>query len=135
MIAALRPWGTVFALAAMFGFVVTALGGGVIEERAVFGAHETAAARTYMISLLESRPQTLIALTPRSDVVNRAMQFAQSEEAIGQISTSSLTYLGGRTSGQLSVHVYAVELRAADGRRQFFPLAITMLEGKVVRSE
>jgi hypothetical protein len=133
--AALRPWLVVFVLALLFGFVVTALGSGLAEEKAIFGTRESASARRYMISLLENEPHTLIALSPRSDVVSRAAQIAQSEAAAGQITPVSLTYLGGRTSGALSVHVYAIEMRAQDGQRQFFPLALTLIEGKVVRRE
>jgi hypothetical protein len=135
MISAVRPWAIVFALALMLSFVVSALGAGLIEEKSVFGTRESAAARRYMISLLESEPHTLIALTPKTDVVNRAMQFAQAEAAEGSITPISLTYLGGRNAGALSVHVYALELRAEDGQRQFFPLALTLVEGKVIRRE
>jgi len=135
VIAAIRPWAIVFALALMLSFVVTALGAGLVEEKAVFGIRESAAARKYIISLLENEPHTLIALTPRTDVVNRAMQFAQAEVAQGQITPISLTYLGGRNAGALSVHVYAIELRAEDGQRQFFPLALTLIQGKVIRRE
>lgn len=119
----------------MLGFVVAALGGGIVDERAVFGTKESAAARRYMISLLENEPHTLIALSPKTDAVSRAMQIAQSEAAAGQITPISLTYLGGRVAGALSVHVYAIELRNEAGQRQFFPLALTMLEGKVIRRE
>jgi hypothetical protein len=132
---ALRPWLVVFVLALLFGFVVTALGSGLAEEKAIFGTRESASARRYMISLLENEAHTLIALSPRTDVVSRAAQIAQSEQAAGQITPVSLTYLGGRTAGALSVHVYAVEMRAQDGQRQFFPLALTLIEGKVVRRE
>lgn len=132
---ALRPWAVVFALGALFSFVVTALGSGLAEERAVFGVRETAAARRYMISLLEAEPQTLIALSPKTDVVNRAIQFRSSEEMAGAVTPLSLTYLGGRAAGALSVHMYAIEIRSADGQRQFFPLALTLIGGKVVRRE
>ncbi len=135
MLRALRPWAVVFLLGTLFAFVVTAIGGGLAEEKAVFGVHESAAARTYMNSLLLSEPESLIALSPKTDVVNRAMQFAQAQEGAGQITPISLTYLGGRTAGALSVHIYAIEIRAADGQRQFFPLALTLLSGKVVRRE
>jgi hypothetical protein len=135
MIRAVSPWLGVFAIAFMLSFVVAALGSGLVEEKAVFGTRESAAARTYMISLLENEPNSLIALTPRTDVVNRAMQFAQAEVAQGQITPISLTYLGGRNAGVLSVHSYALELRTGDGQRQFFPLALTLVEGKVIRRE
>ncbi|MGH2378894.1 MAG: hypothetical protein ACRDGT_10510 [Candidatus Limnocylindria bacterium] len=132
---ALRPWLFVFAVAFMLGFVVIALGSGIIDEKAIFGTRESADARRYMISLLENEPHTLIALTPRTGVVHRAMQFAQAEGAQGQISVTSLTYLGGRNAGALSVHSYALEMRTSDGQRQFFPLALTLVEGKVIRRE
>lgn len=135
MLRALSPWALVFILGTMLSFVVTALGGGLLEEKAVFGVKESTPARRYMLSLLQNEPDSLIALSPKSDVVNRAMQFAQAKEAEGQITPQSLTYLGGRTAGSLSVHVYAVEIRAASGQRQFFPLALTLVEGKVVRRE
>ncbi len=135
MIRAVRPWVLVFVIAFLLSFVVTALGSGLIEEKAVFGTRESAAARRYMISLLENEPQTLIALTPRTDVVNRAMQFAQAEVAQGQVTVNSMTYLGGRNTGALSVHSYALELRNPDGQLQFFPLALTLVEGKVIRRE
>jgi len=132
---AVRPWALVFAIAFLLSFVVTAIGSGLIEEKAIFGTRESAAARRYMISLLENEPHTLIALTPRTDVVNRAMQFAQAEVAQGSITVNSLTYIGGRNTGALSVHSYALELRSSDGQLQFFPLALTLVEGKVIRRE
>lgn len=135
MLWALRPWAIVFVLGALLSFVVTAIGGGLAEEKAVFGVRESAASRTYMNSLLQNEPESLIALSPKTDVVNRAMQFAQAEGATGQITPISLTYLGGRTAGALSVHIYAIEIRAANGQRQFFPLALTLVAGKVVRRE
>lgn len=135
MLRALAPWALVFMIGALASFVFVALGGGLLEEKAIFGVKESAAARRYMLSLLQNEPDSLIALSPRSDVVNRAMQFAQAKEAEGQITPVSLTYLGGRTAGALNVHIYAVEIRAASGQRQFFPLALTLIEGKVVRRE
>lgn len=135
MLRALRPWALVFVIGGMLGFVMFAIGGGLLEERAVFGTRESAAARRYMISLLENEPHTLIALSPKTDAVSRAMQIAQSEAAAGQIEPISLTYLGGRNAGSLSVHVYAIELRNQSGQRRFFPLALTLLEGKVIRRE
>ena len=131
---ALRPWAFVFVIGGLFGFVVSAVGSGLLEERSPF-SHESAAARQYMISLLEQEPGSLIALSPRSDVVSRAMQFASAEGAQGSITPVSLTYLGGKASGLISVHAYAIEIRSADGQRQFFPLAITLAGGKVVRRE
>ncbi len=135
LLRALRPWAIVFLLGGLLSFVVTALSSGLAEEKALFGVRESTAARQYIISLLQSEPDSLIALSPKTDVVNRAMQFAQAESAQGQITPISLTYLGGRTAGPLAVHVYAIEIRAGTGQRQFFPLALTLVGGKVVRRE
>ncbi len=135
MLRPLRPWALVFLLGTLLSFVVTAIGGGLIDEKAIFGVRESAPARTYINGLLQNEPESLIALSPKTDVVNRAMQFAQSQEAQGQITPISLTYIGGRAAGALQVHIYAIEIRAAGGQRQFFPLALTLVQGKVVRRE
>lgn len=135
MLRALRPWAITFLVGGMLAFVITALGGGLAEEKALFGVKESAAARTYMIGLLENEPQSLISLMPKTDVVSRAMQFAQSEAAAGQIRPISLTYLGGRQAGALAVHMYAIEIRGGNGQRQFFPLALTLSNGRVIRRE
>ena len=132
---ALRPWALTFMVGALSSFVFFALGGGLLQEKAVFGVTESTEARRYMLSLLQNEPDSLIALSPRTDVVSRAIQFAQAKEAQGQITPVSLTWLGGRQQGPLSVHMYAVEIRAASGQRQFFPLALTLVKGKVVRRE
>lgn len=132
---ALRPWALVFLIGGLLSFVVTALGSGLAEEKAVFGVHESTAARQYMIGLLQNEPDSLISLMPKTDVVSRAMQFAQSEAATGQIQPISLTYLGGRQAGSLAVHMYAIEIRGGNGQRQFFPLALTLSNGRVVRRE
>ncbi len=135
LLGTLRPWAVVFLSGALLSFVITAIGGGLIEEKAIFGVRETAAPRRYMNSLLQQEADTLIALSPKTDVVNRAMQFAQSQGGAGEITPISLTYIGGRTAGALSVHIYAIEIRAQGGQRQFFPLALTLVGGKVVRRE
>jgi hypothetical protein len=135
MLRALRPWALTFVIGALFGFVFVALGGGLLQEKAVFGVKESTEARRYILSLLQNEPDSLIALSPKTDVVSRALQFAQAKEAEGAITPISLTWLGGRQQGALSVHMYAIEIRAANGQRQFFPLALTLVQGKVVRRE
>lgn len=130
---AFTPWAVVFVLGLLMSFVATALGSGLAEEKAVFGVKESAASRQYIISFLQQEPESLIALSPKADVVSRALQFRVSEAVSGQIQPQSLTYLGGRTAGPLAVHIYAIEIRSANGQRVFTPLALTLLQGKVVR--
>lgn len=119
----------------LFGYLVTSLGGPLVEELSVFGTRESTEARTYMIGVLENEPETLASLTPKGDIVSRAMQYLQSDEAQGQWTPLSLTYLGGSAKGGLQVHMYAIELRSASGREQFIPLALTLSNGKVIRRE
>ena len=122
-------------LGGLLGYVVTGLGGPLIAEMAVFGNRESTEARRYMIAVLENEPETLANLTPKGDVVSRAMQYLQSDESQGQWTPLSLTYMGGVTKGGLQVHTYAIELRSASGREQFIPLALTLANGKVIRRE
>lgn len=119
----------------LLGYVATGLGGPLIQELQWFGNRESAEARRYMVGILENEPDTLAALTPRGDLVSRALKYKMSEEAQGQWRPISLTYLGGLTKGGISVHTYAIELRSASGREQFVPLALTLANGKVIRRE
>ena len=122
-------------LGGLLGYVVTGLGGPLMAEMALFGNRESTEARRYMIAVLENEPETLANLTPKGDVVSRAMQYLQSDESQGQWTPLSLTYMGGVTKGGLQVHTYAIELRSASGREQFIPLALTLANGKVIRRE
>ncbi len=120
---------------ALLGFIVTGLGGPLIEEMQWFGNRESTEARRYMIGILENEPDTLAAVTPRGALVSRALQYKMSQESQGQWRPISLTYLGGFTKGGISIHTYTIELRSASGREQFVPLALTLSNGKVIRRE
>lgn len=120
---------------ALLGFIVTALGGPLIQEVQWFGNRESAEARRYMVGILENEPDTLASLTPRGDLVSRSLQYKMSQESQGQWRPISLTYLGGLTKGGISIQTYAIELRSGTGREQFVPLALTLANGKVVRRE
>jgi hypothetical protein len=132
---ALRTALATVLLGGLLGYVATGLGGPLISEMALFGNRESTEARRYMIAVLENEPETLATLTPKGDVVSRAMQYLQSDESQGQWTPLSLTYLGGITKGGVQVHTYAIELRSASGREQFIPLALTLANGKVIRRE
>lgn len=132
---ALRALGTTILMGALLGYVGAALVGAVFQERGVVGTGESPEARQFMISLLASDPDSIAALTPERDVVSRAAQFQQTQEGRGQWVPISLTYLGGASQGRLSVHMYAVEMRTTSGQNRFFPLALTLVNGKVVRRE
>jgi len=132
---ALRTALATVLLGGLLGYVATGLGGPLISEMALFGNRESTEARRYMIAVLENEPETLATLTPKGDVVSRAMLYLQSDQSQGQWTPLSLTYMGGITKGGLQVHMYAIELRSASGREQFIPLALTLANGKVIRRE
>lgn len=132
---ALRTGLATVLLGGLLGYVVTSLGGPLIAEMSLLGNRESTEARRYMIAVLENEPEALATLTPKGDVVSRAMQYLQSDESQGQWTPLSLTYMGGVTKGGLQVHMYAIELRSASGREQFIPLALTLANGKVIRRE
>jgi len=113
------------------GFTTTV----VADSGILGGGGESSDAHKYVMALLLRESESLAQLQPSRDVVSRALQ----QQSVSQQSTSakplSVTYLGGSSSGRISVHIYAVELQATGGQYQFFPLALTIVGGKVVRVE
>ena len=107
----------------------------VADSGILGGGGESSDAHKYVMALLQRESESLAPLQPARDVVSRALQ----QQSVSQQSTSakplSVTYLGGSSSGRISVHIYAVELQATGGQYQFFPLALTVVGGKVVRVE
>jgi hypothetical protein len=101
------------------------------------GSGESPVARAYMLGLLQRDPNSITAIRPNQSIAQRAaeMQGAEQSRSNTSITPLSLTYLGGGAMGAFSVHIYAVGLRTATGEDQFFPLALTISGGKVVRSE
>jgi hypothetical protein len=116
---------------ALTGFTTTL----VADSGILGGGGESSDAHKYVMALLQRESESLAQLQPSRDVVSRALQ----QQSVSQQSTSakplSVTYLGGSSSGRISVHIYAVELQATGGQYQFFPLALTVVGGKVVRVE
>ena len=132
----LAPFVAILLVGLLAGWIVTAVVGLVFQDNGLVGSGESPEARAYMIGLLERNPDSIAQLRPHGDVVQRAIEFQSAEQSKQTtMKPLSLTYLGGATMGRISVHIYAVGMRAANGRDQFFPLALTLVGGKVVRSE
>lgn len=132
----LRPLVATLFIGAFAGYVLAALVGTVLQDNGLLGSGESAQARAYMIGLLERDPDSVTALRPKGDIVQRATEIQTAEQSRSStMKPLTLTYLGGGTVGRISVHIYAVAMRASNGRDQFFPLALTIIGGKVVRSE
>ena len=120
------------------GFVLSAFAGVFVQDSGLFGTNgESPVARAYMLGLLQRDPSAIVGIRPNQSIAQRAseLQGAQTSRAASSIQPLSLTYMGGATVGSYSVHIYAVGLRSASGADQFFPLALTVSGGKVVRSE
>lgn len=121
---------------ALIGYVGTALVGTMVADSGLLpgSTGEQPQAREYVTKLLQH--ETLTQLRPQQDVLSRAIEQQSAEEQRQQASAAkpmSVTYLGGSSAGRFSVQIYAVEVRAANGRTQFFPLSLTLVGGKVVR--
>jgi len=128
--------GTVL-VGALAGFVFASIVGIMVQDSGVLGGNgESPVARTYMLALLQQDPGSITNIRPAQDIAQRAMEAqGASQSRSTNITPLSLTYLGGASAGPVSVHIYAVGLRSSSGVDQFFPLALTVLGGKVIRSE
>ena len=120
----------------LIGYAVTGFTTTVVADSGILGGGgESSDAHKYVMALLQRESESLAQLQPSRDVVARALQ----QQSVSQQPTSakplSVTYLGGSSSGRISVHIYAVELQATGGQYQFFPLALTVVGGMVVRVE
>jgi hypothetical protein len=116
---------------ALTGFTTTM----VADSGILGGGGESSDAHKYMMALLQRESESLSQLRPTRDVISRALEQQNASQQSSEVKPLSLTYLGGGSSGRISVHIYAVEIQAGGGQYQFFPLALTVVGGKVVRVE
>ena len=119
----------------LIGYVASAATGSFIQDQGWFATSgESREARAYMLALLQHEADSLTQLRPQQDVVSQALAQQSSQQSAQQAKPLSLTYLGGSSAGRLSVQIYAVEVRANDGSVQLFPLALTLLGGRVIET-
>jgi hypothetical protein len=120
---------------ALLGYIFSAALGSFVQDQGWFASSgESREARAYMVALLQREADSLSQLRPQQDVVSQALAAQSAQQQQQQAKPLSLTYIGGASSGRLSVYIYAVEVRATDGSQQLFPLALTLLGGKVVQT-
>lgn len=120
------------------GFAIASAVGVFIQDSGLFGASsESPIARAYMLGLLQRDPSAIAGIRPNQSIAHRAaeLQGADTSRTAASIQPLSLTFIGGAKVGSYSVQIYAVGLRNTQGVDQFFPLALTISGGKVVRSE
>jgi hypothetical protein len=118
------------------GYMLAVTVSTIITDQGWFASSsESPQARNYMVALLQREADRLSQLRPQQDVVSQALAEQAAQQNRGQAKPLSLTYLGGSSQGGLSVQIYAIEVRANDGSQQLFPLALTLLGGKVVQTK
>jgi hypothetical protein len=117
----------------LMGYVLSAGVGSFVQDQGWFAnSGESPEGRAYMLALLQRESESLNALRPQQDVVSKALAAQSAQQSNSSTKPLSLTYLGGASAGRLSVQIYAIEVRATDGSQQLFPLALTLVGGKVV---
>ncbi len=134
--AAVRTALAMLIVGGLIGYAGTGFTTTIVADSGILGGGgESSDAHKYVMALLQRESESLAQLQPSRDVVSRALQ----QQSVSQQPTSakplSVTYLGGSSSGRISVHIYAVELQATGGQYQFFPLELKVVGGKVVRVE
>lgn len=123
------------AVGVLFGYAVAGFAAPFLADSSLFGGTgESREARQFMLGTLQRDPELLASVTPGRGVVQRALesQTATTSDAFRPV---SLTFIGGRALGRLTINAYAVELRPARGADRFFPLVLTLVDGKVVRRD
>ncbi len=117
------------------GYVVVGFVAPLVADSSLFGGTgESREARAFMLGLMQSDPELLAAVTPGRGVVQRGLE-SQTTATSSSFRPLSLTFIGGRSAGQYTINAYAVELRPARGADRFFPLVLTLVDGKVVRRD
>jgi hypothetical protein len=110
------------------GFITTV----VADSGVLGGGGESSQAHKCVMAIIQ-RDSSSTRLCSQSPLVQRALQQQNVSQTVPDAKPLSLTYLGSGSAGRISVHIYAVEITAGGGQYQFFPLALTLVGGRVVR--
>ncbi|TME86572.1 MAG: hypothetical protein E6I44_13195 [Chloroflexi bacterium] len=123
-------------LGGLVGYVGTAFTTTLVADSGILGnSGESNAAHKYMLALLQRESDNLSRLGPSADVVSRALQQQNVSQQPQDVKPLTVTYLGGASSGRISVQIYAVEVQASGGQYQFLPFSLTLIGGRVQRVE
>jgi hypothetical protein len=127
---------TMLLLGGLVGYVGTAFTTTLVVDSGILGGGgESSEAHKYMIALLQRESDNLARLGPSGDVVSRALQQQNVSQQPQDVKPLTVTYLGGVSSGRISVQIYAVEVQASGGQYQFLPFSLTLIGGRVQRVE
>src|SRR6266436_5920367 len=104
-------------LGGLVGYVGTAFTTTFVADSGILGnSGESNAAHKYMLALLQRQSESL----------------SQQPQDVKPL---TVTYLGGASTGRISVQIYAVEVQASGGQYQFLPFSLTLIGGRVQRVE
>lgn len=118
------------------GYVLAGFAFPLIGDSQLFGGTgESREARQFMLGMIQSDPELLASVTPGRGVIQRALESQTTTTTPSAFRPVSLTYIGGRSVGPYTINAYAIELRPARGADRFFPLVLTLVEGKVIRRD
>src|SRR5947208_13834473 len=110
-------------LGGLVGYVGTAFTTTLVADSGILGnSGESNAAHKYMLALLQRESDNLSRLGPSADVVSRALQQQNVSQQPQDVKPLTVTYLGGASSGRISVQIYAVEIQASGGQYQLLAL-------------
>jgi hypothetical protein len=107
----------------------------VADSGLLGGGGESNDAHKYMIALLQRESDSIARLGPSRDVVSRALQQQNVSQQPQDVKPLTVTFLGGGSSGRVSVQIYAVEIQSSSGQYQFLPFSLTLVGGRVQRVE
>jgi hypothetical protein len=120
----------------LIGYVGTAFTTTLVADSGILGGGgESSDAHKYMLALLQRESDSLSRLGPSRDVVSRALQQQNVSQQPQDMKPLTVTYLGGGSTGRVSVQIYAVEVQASGGQYQFLPFSLTIIGGRVQRVE
>ena len=133
------PVGTLL-VGVLMGFILASVAGVFIQESGLFGTNaESPVSRAYILGLLQRDPNSMAGAAPDKGVAARAvdLQGAEVARTTRAIQPLSLTYLGGASVSGYSVHIYAIDMRTADGMTDFWSAAVTVRQAdhRVIRLE
>jgi hypothetical protein len=124
--------GATVALGGLVGFIGTAIITPMLPGPVQPGnRHEPVVTREYLVALINRDAATMNRLELPANAAAHAARLKSMENAVG-IPGSTLTYLGGATSGPIGAYVYILGTTNPETKqRQLVPLAISLLDDKV----
>ena len=119
-----------FLVGGLVGYAGTGFTTTLVADSGILGGGgESSDAHKYVMALLQRESESLAQLQTRARCRVARAPAAERVTAVDEREAAQRTYLGGSSSGRISVHLCRVA-EATGGQYQFFPLALTVVGGK-----